>query len=273
MRVKIPEFQNKKELHSYLLANKSKLIEQKKSMPIFSDCCNFSVTKTHTKKTAFKNNEPVNEDVDYLRVKVVANTSNFIDSHMDMLLPDCWNKSIQERKGMIPHIHDHKHSIEAKVGEVIDIYGSTLSLSELGLKEQGATQSLIFVTDIMKSYNEKVFNQYKEGRIMQHSIGLQYVKIDLAINDPDSEKEYDYWNKYYSQVINKEKADEYGFFWVVPEIKLIENSAVLFGSNELTPTLDNNMKNIEPLQNTQKNEPSKDTPTLIEKLKELNNRF
>jgi hypothetical protein len=48
----------------------------------------------------------------------------------------------------------------------------------------------------------------------------------------------DFWNKYYKDIINKEFVDEYGFFWVVNEIKLLEVSAVLFGANELTPTLE-----------------------------------
>lgn len=271
MRIKLPEFQTKSDLHAYLKANKSKLIEQKKSMPIFSDAVSFGAMPVKA-EYGFKANTAVNEDVDILRVKVVANTANWIDSHFDMLLPDCWSKSIQERKGIIPHLHDHIHRIEAKIGEVVDIYSSTLSLTELGLSIQGSTQSLIFVTDIMKSYNEKVFNQYKLGKVKQHSIGLQYMKLELAINDESSEKEYDFWNKYYPQLINKEVADEYGFFWVVPEIRLIENSAVLFGSNELTPTLDNNMKN-EPLISThQKNEPSTDT-RLIEALKELKTKI
>lgn len=269
MRVQIPQFANKSDLHRYLVSNKSKLISQKKSMPIFSDSCSFGIAKVHSTEDSFKANTPVFEDVDTLRVKVVANTANWIDSYFDMLLPDCWKRSIQQRKSLIPHLHDHIHQLAAKVGEVVDIYSSTMSLTELGLNKQGTTQSLLFITDIIKSYNEKVFNQYKLGKVKQHSIGMQYVELELAINDPDSQKEMDFWEKYYPQVINKEVADEYGFFWVVPEIKLLENSGVLFGANELTPTLDNNLKIESPngTQNT-KSEPSTDT-RLIEALKQL----
>jgi len=113
----------------------------------------------------------------------------------------------------------------------------------------------------MKDYNEKVFNQYKMGRVNQHSIGLQYLQLELAINDEESEKEFDFWNKYYDQIINKEEADKKGFFWVVQEIRLIENSAVLFGSNEATPTLDNNIKSLESPSGTQETEPAKSIPS------------
>ena len=258
MRISIPKFETKQELFSYLKVNKQALISQKKSMPIVSDVSVFNTSKVKNKTAEFKNNEPITQDKDILRVKVVANTANWLDSHMDVLLPDCWNKSIKERKNVIPHLHDHIHKIDAKVGEVIDIYSSTLSYSELGIQGEGSTQSLLFITDVMKSYNEKVFNQYKLGKVNQHSIGLQYVKLDLAINDQGSEKELEFWNKYIDQIINPEMALERGYFWVVQEIKLLENSAVLFGSNEMTPTLDNDLKN-EPIKVTPKDEPLIDT--------------
>lgn len=260
MRIKLPEFATKKEMYSYLIENKKDLISQKKSMPITADAVSFEVSQVLKSGEASKANNPVKEDVDRLVVRVVANTANWIDSHMDMLLPDSAKKSISERKNIIPHLHDHIHKVDAKVGEVIDITLPILSYSDLGIKGTGATQAIVFETEVMKSYNEKVFNQYKAGKINQHSIGLQYLNLDIAINDEDSEKEFDFWNKHIDQVINKEVAEERGFFFVVKEIRLIENSAVLFGSNVITPTLDNNLEKNEPLQDTQKTEPSEDTP-------------
>jgi hypothetical protein len=261
MRVKIQDFESKKELFKYLKANKETLIAQKKSMPIYSDPCNIHATQVKSGGIV-KNNGAVEGNPDVLRVKVVANTSNFIDSHLDMLLPDAAKKSIVERKAFIPHLHDHVHTIDAKIGEVQDIILQDLSLTELGLNGFGTTQAIVFITDVYKSYNEKVFNQYKQGRINQHSIGLQYVKLDLAINDEDSPKEFGYWEENINKAINPEAAEQAGFFWVVSEIKLIENSAVLFGANSATPTLDNNLndnKSFEPSKDTQEAEPSPDT--------------
>jgi hypothetical protein len=261
MRVKIEDFDSKKDLFKYLRDNKSELIARKKSMPIVSDVCGAGIMHLNNKAGgAIKANTPVEENVDKLRVKVVANTANWIDSHMDMLLPDAAAKSINERKGIIPHLHDHIHQVGAKVGEVVDIQLQNLSLTELGVNKMGMTQAIVFITDIIKDYNPQVFNQYKEGRINQHSIGMQYVKLDLAINDDSSTKEFEYWEKNIELAINPEAAEERGFFWVVSEIKLIENSAVLFGSNEITPTLDNNLKNITAVESdTVKTEPSDDT--------------
>lgn len=250
MRIDIPKFEDNKSLFNYLVENKKDLIAQKKSMPIYSDVIGLKAEKIGKTGFSEKANNPIIEDVDVLRVKVVANTANWMDSHNDVLLSNSWNKSIQERKNFIPHLHDHKHELSAKVGEVVDIFGQDLSFSELGIKGIGMTQALVFITDIMKSYNEKVFNQYKMGKVNQHSIGLQYVKISLAINDEEYKDEFATWEKYSENLINREQAEAKGFFFAVQEIKLIENSAVLFGSNEITPTLDNNVK-IEPSADTQ----------------------
>jgi len=258
MRVPIPNIPDKKDLISYLKANKNEIIANKKTFPIISEPVTSPLTYIDNSPIV-KDNTAVTRDIDVLRVKVVANTANWIDNHMDMLTETSWDKTISERKNTIPHLHDHIHKVDAKIGEVVDILSSTFSYAELGINGQGATKSLVFITDVMKSYNEKVFNQYKAGKINQHSIGLQYMKIDLAINDEDEKEEFEVWEKNYQKVINKEKADKMGFFWVVKEIKLLENSAVLFGSNEITPTLDNDLGKFEPLLNTQQKESSIDT--------------
>ena len=242
-----------KELFKYLVENKSALIAEKKSLPKYTDSVSVVPTLFRVKKgTANKSevieqvddeadassgNGAMDENTDTLRVKVVANTCNWCDSQMDVLLRDSAKRTIKERKGLLVHLHDHIHSIEAKVGEVADVYLQDINLTDLGINQVGYTQAIIFETDVLKSYNEKIFNQYRLKKINQHSIGLQYVKIELAINDPDYEKEMDFWNKYYPLVINKDAVDAKGYFWVVSEIKLLENSAVLFGSNEITPTI------------------------------------
>lgn len=231
-----------KELTKFLLENKDELIRQKKSLPVkFSDPISYTPTLFYVKGESVSKatgESPIPPDADSFRVKVVANAALWCDSHMDVLLPDCWKKSIADRKGLIPHLHDHIHQLGAEVGDVANIYSQDLSLTDLGVSRSGTTQALIFETDIRKSYNEMIFNRYKAGKIKQHSIGLRYVRMELAINDEESEKQYDFWSKYYEKIINKEVVDEAGYFWVISEIILMENSAVLFGSNQLTPTLE-----------------------------------
>jgi hypothetical protein len=250
MKVIIDENLQGKELFKFLVENKSQLITQKKSMLKRTDAVSsvpafFSIKNDVAVKTAIGE---IPADATSVRVKIVGNTALWCDSQMDVLLPDCWTKSIKDRKGMIPHLHDHIHELDAEVGDVQSIYSQDVSLTELGLNKQGSTQSLIMESDVKQAYNPKVFNKYKTGRIKQHSIGLQYVKIGMAINDEDYVAEKELWDKYYPLVINQDAVNEKGFFFIVPEIKLLEVSAVLFGSNELTPTLDVNAKTDTPIE-------------------------
>lgn len=230
-----------KELTKFLVDNKEELITDKKSIIKRTDpvsCIPSLYDIQGDKVEKIFGAKKINEDADTVRVKVVANTALYMDSQWDVLIPDCWKNSIKTRKNMIPHLKDHIHETEAEVGDVVDIYSQDISLTDLGVNKRGKTQCLIFETDIRKSYNERVFAKYKSGKANQHSIGLQYVKMDVAINDEESEKEYDFWQKYIKQLINPEEAEERGFFWVIQEIKLLECSIVLFGANPLTPTLD-----------------------------------
>ena len=84
-----------------------------------------------------------------------------------------------------------------------------------------------------------MLNQYANGWVRNHSVGMYYVKMDFAINDQDYPNEFEAWNKYYLQIANKETADQMGYFWYVLEAKCVEGSAVPLGSNTCTPTVDN----------------------------------
>ena len=236
MREQLPDFEDKKELFKYLIENKSKLIAQKKAMPITVDSpfSRSSIMKIAEPKSTQSNVS----SSDNIRVKIVGNTANWVDSYFDLVLPNAPNRSINNRKHLIPHLKDHDYRIAAEIGDVVDIYTENVSLRDLGLDIDGSTQAVIMLSDVKKSYDERSFAKYKAGKANQHSIGLQYVKLELAINDESEEAEFATWQKYYDQIINKEVVDESGFFWAVLEYKLIEISLVLFGANELTPTLD-----------------------------------
>lgn len=130
-------------------------------------------------------------------------------------------------KKSTPHVFEMKESIFTE---------EVTTKSAISERLTSAT-ALIFETKVLKSYNEKIFQMYSANGINQHSIGLQYINLSLALNDPEDFDHFKTWNEYFNQIINKSKATDYGFFFVVKEYKLIENSSVLFGANELTPTL------------------------------------
>ena len=190
---------------------------------------------------------------------IIGNTYNWLDSHGDVHLKDTFKKSINERgeKGKIWHLHDHIQQRTAKVGRPQKVYQQEVKWSDLGVSKNGTTQVVMMDTNIMKSYNSMMFEQYKDGEVDQHSVGMYYVKIDLAVNDSEFKEEFEEWNNSIDKIGNKAKAEEMGYFWAVKEAKLIEISAVLEGSNELTPTIE--AKDNEPSADTQKQEPPKGT--------------
>jgi hypothetical protein len=245
MKVIIPENLVGKELFKFLMANKGQLIAAKKAAikttdSVVYDALIITPIKSASEKAAGENGSIPEEAIGFrtLDVKVVANTAWYCDSQMDVLTDKCYDKSIKEKGNLIPHIADHIRQSTNHVGDVKKVYTQSLSLKELGYQGSGSTTALIFETTVREDYNEDTYKFYKNGKIKQHSIGLIYVSIGLCINDKEYLPEYELWNKYYEKVINKDVVDEKGYFWIVPEIKVMENSCVLFGSNQLTPTLD-----------------------------------
>jgi hypothetical protein len=143
--------------------------------------------------------------------------------------------------------------------------------SDLGLNLKGDTEALIFNATISKQRNPYMFEQYAKGYVKEHSVGMRYVKLELAINSDNKwdVEEKEVWDKYYPEIANKEVADERGYFWAVTEAKIVEGSAVVKGSNYATPTI-----SIEAVKDTPIiTEPLKDTQKEEQQIKELLNKF
>jgi hypothetical protein len=96
---------------------------------------------------------------------------------------------------------------------------------------------LVYEAVIKKDRNEFMFNQYKNGYVLNHSVGMRYVKLYFCYNNdsPEYTSDKENFDKYYEKILNKEDVGEY--FWAVTEAKNIEGSAVVKGSNFLTPVL------------------------------------
>jgi len=144
----------------------------------------------------------------------------------------------------------------------------------------GETEALVFDSNIKKDRNPFMFDQYAKGYVKQHSVGMRYVNLFLCMNS-DSKldvEEKANWDKYIGEVVNRKDVEDKGYFWAVTEAKMVEGSAVVKGSNNVTPTIsvkDNEEitkeKNIEPVQTTQKDTPETavDLNTVRQALKEV----
>jgi hypothetical protein len=248
-------FATKKEEIDYLVKHKKEIIEFKKAVVKHTTPTTTEAENSSTFKALSTSKE--NDTDSIIKRTVIGNTYNWLDSHGDVHLNGTFGKSISERQNKIWHLHDHEQKITAKVGIPSKIYEEKIEWSDLGIKKAGTTTALMMDSDIRKDYNNLIFQEYKDGNIDQHSVGMYYVKIDFAVNDKDHKAEFKTWNDNIENIGNREKAEELGYFYAVKEAKLVEISAVLQGSNELTPTIE--AKDIEPEQSTQTNEPEKST--------------
>lgn len=258
-----PDFKTQKELFDFLTTNKNTLIAQKKAELKRADAISYCPKLIGIKKDANKaEGEP--GDPNELLVKVVINTTNLLDSHGDVHMPGIWDKSLKENK-TIMHLQEHEMKFSAIIsdGDELKAYAKTFSWKELGFKLEGQTEALVFESSVKRDRNPFMFDQYHKGYVKNHSVGMRYVKLLLAINDEDYGAEFEAWEKYYPAIANKEQADDTGYFWVVKEAKVIEGSAVPRGSNWATPTISVESKS-EPPKDTHKQdtEPPKDTQTI-----------
>jgi hypothetical protein len=267
------EFATKQDLFKALVDNKKELISIKKSATKNADAVSFGYLDTSVKIDITKEDVSTQmQDPEQLNVKVVINTTNFLDSHNDLHVNGIWNKSVKDNVSFL-HLQEHERDFDKVITDTAKGYIQSMTWQKLGLPYEGKTEALIFESTIDKKRNEFMLNQYANGWVKNHSVGMRYVQLELAINtEAEYDKEYKMlWDEYYPVIANKEVADERGFFWVVKEAKIIEGSAVVMGSNSATPTLEN--KDFEAvLDNTSKTEPSDDTQT-TEMLKQLLNKF
>lgn len=276
-RIEIPTGLARKELFEFLLKNKEALIQQKRLIGKACDGYAFhpEANLFNIKGEQLKASSAgvIVSPGDIVNVKTVINTTNWLDSHLDVHLPKLWKKSLDENKRLL-HLQEHDMEFDKVIasGKDVRAYTRSMTWKELGFNYAGSTEALVFDSDVRKSRNPYMYDQYLQGWVDNHSVYMQYVKIVMCINEPNHTgygAEYEAWEKYLPEIVNKEFAEEMGYFWAVSEAKIIEGSAVVRGSNIVTPTLSVIPKS-EPPTGTPKNEPGKTTRSLVEVLKTKN---
>jgi len=242
----IPEFATKKELYNYLIENKELLISEKKANKI--ETKGIIVNNQLTSKTfADKKLKPDTDKVLYRTI--CGNTTYIRDSHKDVHIDGIWTKTLKENNSI--HLkNQHRPGLENILQYYIKPYTKMLQWRDLGYNHDGITQALlcdieIEDSDIMPKY---IFQGYKKNIINQHSVGMYYVKLKLAINDADYKEEFAEYQKHIEKIVNKDEVNEDGYFFAVYEAKLVEISPVEAGSNFITPVFDNNSEKNKTLE-------------------------
>lgn len=248
--ITIPNFETKAERIDWMIENKGALTAQKKSMVKHADAISFMVPLISEKGDQVIKAESVPETATRIKVRAIINTTKLFDSHGDVHIDQLWNKSLKDNKDNYL-VKQHEFNFEGIISDNVKAFVKQMTWAELGFAGyQGTTQALVYDTVIDKADSPDMFERYRRGKVKNHSVGMRYVKVEMAVDDDRYEKEKAVWDKYYPQIANKADVDEAGVFWAVTEAKNIEGSAVVKGSNFVTPTMS--------VQET-KNQPSLDT--------------
>ena len=204
------EFKTKKELFITLKANEEKIISLKKATIKHSVGCNHALTT--------KENEAV-KGISGLKegfVYAIIDTTNIMDSHNDVHLPKIWNNSLKEQKGRVFYVTDHDLKINSVIAFPKDVNMSVKNMSwtDLGEAYEGETQALVYEISKANIQHEGALKIIEEKIDIEHSVRMQYVKMDLALDSEEKEdKAYKkIFDKHIDKIANKDVAIEKGYF-------------------------------------------------------------
>ena len=178
-------------------------------------------------------------DLDERTIKAVGNTYFYIDSDMDMLVPGCAIKSINDKGPDSNATAKIKHQLD-HVLRASNAAGRITVLDERKVDGNDVLYFESFIPQTLKG--DEILTNYQEGIYDNHSIGFRYVQLEIAKRFSEVPAEIALWNEFFPKAINPEVAEARGFFWVVKEIELFEISTVSFGANTLTPFLGSKSK-------------------------------
>jgi len=260
------EFESKADLFKALVENESFIIDAKKSQVYKSFEKGLQVVSDQkTIEKAFNDAEKgIKFDADYYYF--VVNSANYLDSHNDMHVDGNWNKSVKDQNGKVYLVWHHDFSKTENIiafPEDIEMMTSKVAWSLLGKAYEGETYSLIYKVKKDKIVNENVSKWLKEGRKLQLSVRMQYIKLETAFNSDDSDyaKQTENYQKYYPLIANKDEFKEIEYFFIVKEAKnVMESSLLPFGSNSATAEISQSENKTEAEEITsEQEEPSIDT--------------
>jgi hypothetical protein len=258
----IPENLHGKAMFDFIVKNEAFILNAKKNAMKFSDSVSstslYIDEKGNITSKAKADLLPISKDANKINLSAVINTTNYFDSHWDVHIPGLWKRNLaNNKKKMFYLLKQHENSFEGVISDAMNASAQKISWTDLGYDYIGITEALMFNGDIAKERNPFMFDQYAKGYVKEHSVGMEYVKLVTCINDEDSPVQKENWDKYRPMIINGEEADAKGVFWAVLEAKVREGSAVLFGSNNLTPV--HSMEDLTDY-NEQKNETTQTDP-------------
>lgn len=250
------DFSTKQELFKALKENSKEIISLKKSQ-VYKSVEKDRALSVRSKKLDVSkvSNEATKEmfsDDSYYYIAV--NTTGILDSHGDLHVKGIWNKTAKEQNKRNYLVDTHVMSMNTTIArkEYVEMFVAEIPFSMVGKDYEGNTEALIYKIPKDKVINQLAKEWLDSGDDIEASVRMKYVTVELAFNSDDSDDEVykRTYDKYVSQVANKNDFESLDYFWVVKEAKNeSESSLVLNGSNPATGQLQENK--IEPSQDTQ----------------------
>lgn len=225
-----------------VIENKGKILTLKKALR--KECDSGIITPKIVKPSDFQSKDLQPDTDDIIYRTIIANTYLFLDSHDDVHAPNIFSKSIAENKNQL-YQKDHSLSIDKIAGKVLRAYEKTGSFKDFGFDSDKETQALLKDVEIRRDIDPKFFMMMHNQQIKQHSVGMQYIKLELAADDVNYEEEFKLYQEWLPRIGNFEKVEEQGYFWFIKEAREFETSAVTMGSNPITGVYEDNQASKE----------------------------
>lgn len=235
----IPQFANKEDLFNWFRDNKHLVMQARKANIKYADAVTYLEPIGTSEKESAEKTAGIVETLDTGKIVVrsVINTTNNMDSHGDVHIPSIWKKSLSESK-IFYLLQEHQMRFDKVITDEVKAFTKTMTWKSLGFDYEGSTQALVF-DSVIGDRNAFMKEQYMQGYVKNHSVGMRYVQQLFCINSESKwwAEEKANWDKYIGTVVNKADAEDQGYFYAILEAKVIEGSAVLVGSNRATPTI------------------------------------
>lgn len=267
-------FATKEDLFSELKKNESKLIDLKKSQ----------VYKSHDKgQFSFLNLTKGLDTVKELQgakdnfIYPIISTTNYMDSHKDVHFNGSMTKTAKEQNGKVKYALDHELKFDSIIAweKDVNMFIATIDWSLVGKNYLGKTEALVFEINKEKITRKDVLKAIENNvSDFQNSIRMVYYKVVLGLNSSAKENAQNklYYDSRINDIVNKEIAQEEGYFWGVEELGIYKEGSLVTagGSNDATSIYS---KEIEAVNNTSKTEPSNDTQDKSESIYYLTNNL
>lgn len=168
-------------------------------------------------------------------IPIVGNTTMVIDSYMDVSNKGSFDHIVDSYGSEIKIFKNHRSwDVDQEISFNRGIFVEDVQKRDVGIDQDGDVQVFGINTE---PFDDETRSRYESGRYNQHSIGMWYEELRFAVNDEEYESQYKNWVEMYDNILNKDIADEYGYFWIVDKQGVFETSVVPFGANKFTPPL------------------------------------